>query len=64
MRSVRRQPSTSNIQPADPSPALVGALSQSAEIEARVEECADEISSITAVLKEEISNSAPKSCIP
>lgn len=54
MRSVRRQPSTSNIQPADPSPALVGALSQSAEIEARVEECAEEISSITAVLKEEI----------
>lgn len=54
MSSVRRQTPASNTQPADAAQALVGALSQSAQIEARVEECAEEISSITAVLKEEM----------
>jgi diguanylate cyclase (GGDEF)-like protein len=41
-------------QPTGAGPALAGALSQSAQLEARVEECAEEISTITAVLKEEM----------
>jgi diguanylate cyclase (GGDEF)-like protein len=59
MNSARRQPPASNTQPADAAQALVGALSQSAQIEARVEECAEEISSITAVLKEEMTPRQP-----
>jgi diguanylate cyclase (GGDEF)-like protein len=54
MRTIRRQSSASSTRPTDTATALVGALSQSAQIEARVEECAEEISSITAVLKEEM----------
>jgi diguanylate cyclase (GGDEF)-like protein len=54
MRPARRQQSPAPSQPADTTAALIGALTQSAQIEARVEECAEEISAITAVLKEEM----------
>ncbi|MEN3291549.1 MAG: hypothetical protein V7642_802 [Burkholderiales bacterium] len=55
MGSVRRQPPSSRTRTAEGAAALVDALTHSAQIEARVEECADEISSITALLKEDIS---------
>jgi diguanylate cyclase (GGDEF)-like protein len=54
MRSVRRQPPASPTRAAEGAAALVDALTHSAQIEARVEECADEISSISALLKEDI----------
>jgi diguanylate cyclase (GGDEF)-like protein len=59
MSSVRRQLATPGTRSAEHSPALAGLLRQSALVEAKVEECAEEIAAITAMLKEEIDPRQP-----
>jgi diguanylate cyclase (GGDEF)-like protein len=55
MSTVRRQPATSSTRRAESLPPLLWVLNQSAQIEAKVEACAEEISSISAVLRRKLS---------
>lgn len=59
MSTIRRQPATPGIRGAEHLPALQGLLHRSAQVEAKAVECVEEISSINAVLKEEISPRHP-----